>query len=284
MKRIAFITSSEDPQLTSDDRLTIPAFEKMGISVAPLVWDQPHEFNFDAYVFRSCWNYHRKYNEFSMWLRSLENLKAPIMNSLASAHWNIDKIYLLELSKKGAPVPRTTILSASNTNEEILESIKSFNSDIVIKPTVSLNGHDTFHMTPAQIPDSIMHVQNLLKATSVIIQDYIPEVKTVGEISLMFIEGKFSHAIRKLAAPGEFRIHSEYGGTRESFEPSLDIIEAAGQIVAMYPEDLLSVRVDFIETASGPQLVELEILDPMLFFQFSKDAIDRFVTAVSRRL
>jgi hypothetical protein len=56
MKKIAFITSSEDPQLTRDDLLTKPYFLQNGYQLEPVIWDQyPQNLNdYSALVFRSC--------------------------------------------------------------------------------------------------------------------------------------------------------------------------------------------------------------------------------------
>ena len=45
------------------------------------------------------------------------------------------------------------------------------------------------------------------------IQAFVPEIMTAGELSLVFLAGRFSHAFLKRAVPGEFRVQVEFGGS-----------------------------------------------------------------------
>ena len=47
-------------------------------------------------------------------------------------------------------------------------------------------------------------------------QAFVPEVETQGEVSLVFIDGVFSHAVRKRPAQGDFRVQIDFGGSWES--------------------------------------------------------------------
>jgi hypothetical protein len=49
-------------------------------------------------------------------------------------------------------------------------------------------------------------------------------VQTQGEISLVFIDHKFAHALRKVPRSGEFKVH---GGTHELYQPSAHEIHTA---------------------------------------------------------
>lgn len=113
-----------------------------------------------------------------------------------------------------------------------------------------------------------------------LIQEFIPEIQTNGEVSMVFFNKKFSHAIRKRAAKNEFRIHSEYGGTRESISISLQSLEYGKNLLNQIQEDLLYARVEIVETQKGPVLIELEITDPMLFLATCNEAPKRFADAI----
>ena len=287
MKKLAFVTSEEDPTLIADDRLAIAPLAQLGYSVAPLVWDgnQKGIDTFDAFVFRSCWNYHRKYSAFLSWIRGLEKLARPVFNPIETNVWNLNKKYLLELEKKGAAIPKTEWLGrgvqlSSAELKSLLSRIGS--SKVVVKPAVSLNGHDTFLFSAGDIAKIDDTLRALSPKVDMLIQEYIPEIKTAGEVSLIFFNGKFSHAIRKMASAQEFRIHEEYGGTRAAFTPGNELIKQAQDIVEMVPSKLLSVRVDLVERREEASLIELEIIDPMLFIGYSEGAPARFAEAIDQ--
>lgn len=54
------MTSGEDPHLSDDDRLALPALKTHGIDVSIFIWEETELKDFskvDAIIFRSCWNY-----------------------------------------------------------------------------------------------------------------------------------------------------------------------------------------------------------------------------------
>ncbi len=288
MKTIAFITSEEDPQLINDDRLAFAPLLDLGLEVRPLVWDSDADLtSFDAFIFRSCWNYHRKFDQFISWLDSLEKLRKPVLNAVGVSRWNLNKKYLLELKKKGAVIPETEWIEKRSVIQpaQLASIIKKIPSEkVVIKPAVSLNGQDTYLLVSSELLEIEKVIKELLKERDVLIQEFIPEVKTSGEVSLVFFDGKFSHAIKKIPSREEFRVHSEYGGTRVSVTPSIDIINQAERVLAMIGESLLFCRVDIVEKEGVAILIEAEIIDPMLFLGYSEGAPERFAKAIKKRL
>lgn len=288
MKTIAFVTSSSDPHLIQDDRLAIEPLRKLGFDVLPLVWDDPSQdlALFDAFVFRSCWNYHRKAEFFENWLKDLKKLNRPVFNSIEINIWNLNKKYLLDLARKGVVIPETTFLPAGTFNSNLiphyLQKIQS--EKIVVKPSISLNGEDTYLLPKFEIEKIILRSLEINKSRDLLLQQFIPEIQTDGEISLMYFNKKFSHAIRKTAKQEEFRIHQEHGGSREAFFPESDVLSFAIDVVRAIPEDLLFCRVDLVRSSGKRYLIEFEILDPMLFLGMDLQAPDRFAKAIAEVL
>src|SRR4051812_34196967 len=101
MKTLGFVTSSDDPILTYDERLAFPALEAAGFRIVPVVWDSlgiGHQIpTVDAFVFRSCWNYHQNFAEFQNFLNALERSGRLVFNSLEVIRWNLNKKHILEL-------------------------------------------------------------------------------------------------------------------------------------------------------------------------------------------
>ncbi len=287
MKRLGFLTSTEDPELVADDQLVFPALKKIGFSVKPIIWDQLDETSFDdvdGLIFRSCWNYHKKHSAFIDFLKSLKAFKRPIFNSLEITEWNIDKKYLLELGKK-VLIPRTKWIQThdSITRENVKSIFQDWKVDqLVIKPAVSLNGHDTYLFDDHDLEEIEKIVSCLLRDRSILIQEFIPEITNEGEISLVYLNRKFSHAVRKTPAKSEFRVHAEYGGTREAFRPSTRTLAYAESVLERVKGDLLFSRVDLVESSRGPILIELEIADPMLYLGTQEVAVQNFANAIKQ--
>src|SRR5947207_4042176 len=101
------------------------------------------------------------------------------------------------------------------------------------------------------------------------------EIAAQGEWSLVFFDGRFSHAALKTPATGDFRVHREFGGTSLSVEPSVSLIEQAGAVLSAVPHPLLYARIDGVVHGGRFMLMELEINEPFLFLGYSNDASRR---------
>ena len=282
MKRLAFITYLGEPQLTDDDRLAMIPLEKLGYTVTPLIWDFSSSLeDFDAIIFRSCWDYHFKHRDFLDWLKKLRELNIPVLNPIDICIWNLNKSYLLDLERKGVLIPKTKIIK---NGQAAFVDFGEFDTQVVIKPAISLNGLDT-HLIPLSDKDRIVAtIHALSEDRDVLIQQYLPEIKSDGEISLIFFNGSFSHAIKKVPAINEFRIHQEYGGTRCRINPERELILQAEKIVHKVGCNLLSCRVDVVLRDNKAYLIELEIIDPMLFLGFADEAPHKFACAIHESL
>lgn len=289
MKRIGFVTSVDDPTLINDDNLAVPFLEYLGISMTPVVWDHwlSHDFSdYDALIFRSCWNYHRKYEEFQQFLTSLKRLKIPILNPLAVIEWNLNKKHILELGHK-VLVPKTRWFKTGSpfVKSDLTSLVSEWRVEqLVLKPAVSLNGQDTYLVKADDWNTIERIVVDLLKQRDVLIQEYIPEIKISGEISLVYFNKKFSHAVRKVPAENEFRVHSEYGGTREAVTASSAALNYGQSVLSQIEQDILYARVDLVESGRGPILIELELTDPMLYLATEPTAARNFAQAIDDAL
>ncbi len=112
------------------------------------------------------------------------------------------------------------------------------------------------------------------------VQPYLEELVRKGEWSLVFLGGRFSHAVLKRPAPGDFRVQKEFGGRLVPAEPTSQAIEEAQAILAAAPKPHLYARVDAVEIEGRLVLVELEMIEPELFFWADPAAPLRFVEAL----
>ena len=258
MKKIALITSAAWSELTDDDRLLVPALRRCGLDAVPVVWDSAVKWDqFDHVILRSCWDYHLRAPAFLEWIGELERLGVPLHNSPGLVRWNADKTYLLQLEHAGARIPATVwIGDGEEANVQRILERQGWRS-AVVKPTVSASAHGLKRIF---LGDPVVRVPG-----PAMVQEFIDEIATQGEWSLVLIRGEFSHAVLKLPPAGEFRVQSEFGGTTRIAEPGREIRDAANKIFESLPERPLYARIDGIEDENGLLLMEVELIEPVLF-------------------
>ena len=121
---------------------------------------------------------------------------------------------------------------------------------------------------------TIAHEKDLL------IQEFKTEITLQGETSFIFFNKKFSHCVNKKPAENDFRIQSQFGGKYTLTQPKNDLIEQAQAIVHLFPEDLLYARVDGIIINNKIHLMEVECIEPDLYFSLAPEAIKKFTTSI----
>lgn len=288
--RIAMATYERAPNLTADDRLLIPALESHGISAQPAVWsDATVDWaSFDAIVIRSCWDYHLRVAEFHAWLDRLDALERVVCNPTSIVRWNADKRYLGDLDRRGVATITTVVVprgGAGDAASEIEAAVTTAGwSRIVIKPAISASGHETYALRVPFDDDARATIRRVVSLGDLLVQPFVDEIARDGELSIMLIDGAFSHATRKRAAAGEFRVQAEHGGSAEPTVVSEALVAQAGRALAGLPEPPVYARVDGIERNGAFLLMELELIEPNLFLGHSPGAADRLATAIARRM
>ena len=270
MKQVALVSYAACPQLTDDDRLLIPAFARRGVCAVPAVWDADINWSrFDRVVLRSCWDYHLRLSEFLTWLEQLERSDIPLSNSARLVRWNADKNYLRELHARGVRIPPTFWIEEHQECDVATILRKMGWASAIAKPVVSASAHglqQIFVDRPTAIRGPV------------IIQPFLTEVPNHGEWSLVFLGGEYSHSVLKRAAPGDFRVQWQYGGTATSAEPHPEVLRAATKIIGSLQQADYA-RVDGIVCGDDFVLMELELIEPVLFLKLG-NAADRFVQAI----
>jgi glutathione synthase/RimK-type ligase-like ATP-grasp enzyme len=275
---IAFLTSEELKDLTDDDRLAIAPLAARGIDVVPAVWTRdPDWFSFDMTIIRSPWDWQDHEARFGALLERFATAPYRVENRSA-IRWH-DKRYLLDLEERGVRIIPTRV---ANTREKALEIVAQCNyARAIVKPSLAAGGHRM-----AKIDEARRTIDFDAGGGAYLVQPFVDEVEAEGEWSLVFFEGVYSHAVRKRAKPGEYRIHIEHGGTVEHVEAPREIIADAERAIAAAGETFLFARVDGIvsPTLGGFALTELEVVEPELFLRADPAAPDRFVEAIAKRL
>ncbi|MBX9721913.1 MAG: hypothetical protein K2X81_11000 [Candidatus Obscuribacterales bacterium] len=281
----SLITYSALPDLDPDDQLVKAALERRGARVQALVWDNESIdwSKAGVCVLRSTWDYHLKYDKFCAWVKRTAQL-TRLYNPADLVLWNSRKTYLNEMIQAGLPVIPTSFLTddSDSTLSDLLQE-RGW-SKAVIKPTVGLatSGVKCVENNPESLKEGQEHLNQLLKNGVVMVQEYLDAVEGYGERSLSFIDGKFSHCVRKTA----FQKLAVAGGAGETpQEVSEDELAQAHKILSFLKEKPLYARVDLVRNSKNqPLLMELELLEPSLFLQTKPSAAELFADALLGRV
>jgi glutathione synthase/RimK-type ligase-like ATP-grasp enzyme len=284
--RISFVTSAAHADLTPDDRLAVTVLERRGATVSASIWtDRSIDWgSFDVIVLRSTWDYYERAAEFREWIDSLDALKAPLWNPPPVLRWSMNKTYLQDLKKAGVAVVPTIWLSKGDTPDlRGLLAERSW-SEAIVKPVISANASRTWRVSIANASQFDAQLAGSLKIGDMMVQPFIAEIQTRGEWSMMFVDGEFSHAVRKTPNAGDFRVQANYGGSSIADQPSDAVLAAARGALDVAPTPWMYARVDGVETASGFVLLELEMLEPSFFFAYTATGAVRFASAILDRV
>ncbi|GIW70937.1 MAG: ATP-grasp domain-containing protein [Planctomycetota bacterium] len=281
--RLATATVLPEPDL--DEAPLVAALRAAGFAPAVLAWDDP-AVDWEAPVptlIRSTWNYPHRPGAFLRWARRVERA-APLWHPAAVVRWNLHKRYLLELQARGVPVVPSVLLSRGCRPQlgELLAG-RGWNA-VVIKPAVSAASLGTrrFGLESGSLAFEAAqaHLQALLARGDALVQPYLPAVERGGERGLVWIDGEFTHAVYK--AP---RFAGEPERTRPAAIEPAERELAARALAAVPAAELLYARVDLVRDESGrPCVMELELIEPSLFFAAAPHALERLVRALGARL
>jgi glutathione synthase/RimK-type ligase-like ATP-grasp enzyme len=213
-------------------------------------------------------------------------------NPAAVVAHNSDKRYLAELIAAGLPVVPTGFVEPGQPAE------LPASGEYVLKPSVGAGSRGAGRFDAA-LPDSVSAAGEHLRALhgagrTVLIQPYLDAVELHGETALIFIDGGFSHAIRKeaLLRPGSSH-PLDFGElyvteTISATAPSELEVELAAAVLAQLsqgqPEPLLYARIDLLPGPDGPLVIEAELTEPSLFLGHADGAADRLSAAIRRRM
>ena len=286
MHRVALITSEGFRDLYPDDLLLVTALAEIGVSASPAVWSRTNIDwdSFDALVMRSPWDYFERPVEFREWLDARVASGAALINSHEIIEWNFDKSYLQDLAKKGVElVPTICIERGERADIAALARERGWN-DIVVKPTVGGGGYRCYRFSPDEIARYANEIETTLADCGVLVQPFIPEITGGGELSLLFFDGVYSHAVRKRPKAGDYRVQFQYGGTNENADVSETLVRQAHVCIENAPALPTYARVDGVVKDGRFLLMELEVFEPLMFLERHPEAPGRFARAISKQL
>jgi glutathione synthase/RimK-type ligase-like ATP-grasp enzyme len=250
------------------------ALEGGGAEVLARSWSAPDALEgVDAASPLMVWAYHL---DTPLWLERLDAWEAasvPFANRVEVLRWNTDKAYLAQLAGAGAPVVPTLAVEAV-TPQVLAQAADRFGPSLVAKPRISAGAHRTARIeggvAAGELPDGPS-----------LIQPFLPAVAEEGELSMIFFGGEFSHAVTKVARPGDFRVQPQYGSTLTRVAAPDEAFVAAHRVLEAAPANLAYARVDLIRVEDGSlALMELELIEPDLYLRHAPDRREAFAKAM----
>lgn len=282
MCHVAFLSTDNLEAFFVYDELLIPFFNAEGWRVTTVSWHvKQHDWSqYDYVVVRSTWDYQQFPDAFLTVLADIDASPAILLNPLSLMQWNIEKFYLQDLANNGCLTVPTCWQSVFN--EEVLrEQFDSLKSDtLIVKPVLSANADDTFKLTSANIDAHLKVLSQTFNSRAFMIQPFLPSVVEEGEYSLFYFGGVLSHAILKIPAEGDFRVQEEHGGQLKLVTPTAEQRRVAEMALASMPAPALYARVDLIDLSGSWAVMELELIEPSLYFNLDEASCQRFVSAM----
>ncbi len=271
--KIALATCGRLPEMSDSDQKLIPEFAKHKIEAVPTIWDNPEIIweNFDAVIIRNTWDYYTKFPLFVKWLDTLEATGIQVLNDLKIIRKNCHKFYLKEIIEKGFRVIPTIFLNSNTeiSNDDLLKYQK-----MVLKPAVSAGSYKTEILT-----DGDLNYQNIRSKTidgDWLLQPFLPEIQTEGEISMIFFGNEYSHAIIKKPTDGDFRVQKQLGGQYIPYSPTQVLLDELNPVFKIFGDEFLFGRIDGVMLGGKFHIMEIEMLEPDLYFDFFPEKVALF--------
>jgi O-ureido-D-serine cyclo-ligase len=285
---IALVSARAARGLDQDMAPLLAAFAAAGAHAEIAEWDDASvEWSrFDVALLRSTWDYTERLGEFLAWVTRAA-AATLLLNPAPVVRWNSDKHYLLELERAGVPVVPSSFAEAGADPGAVLEGFLARNScaELVVKPAVGAGSRATRRHARTATAAARAHIAQLLEARrSVLLQPYLASVDRDGETALIYIAGRFSHAIRKGALLPPAAAATQALFAPEDIRPRTaqpdERLLAERALAALPSGPLLYARVDLIRDELGsPCLLELELAEPSLFLEQAADAAQHLVSA-----
>ena len=274
---VTIVTYEKYPDLAPDDRFFREALERAGASVRAAIWSDPHVdwAETPVTVVRAVWDYPQRFAEFQSWLDRVE-LQTQLVNTSKIVRWNMHKQYLADLAARGIAIVPTVFVGARE-EIDLVETCRDRGwTDIVMKPCVGGSSFGTVRVSePTLATVGASHLRALQDLGDAMIQPYLTEIEDAAERAFIYIGGAFSHAVRK--AP----FNSSTVTTSEQLHaPSASEAAFARAVLDVLDEAPAYARVDVVPTAHGNVLMELELIEPTLYFEFEPRAAQRLAELV----
>ncbi len=266
----------------TEDRLVMDGLERLGLKTKKVAWSDS-SFDWSSTriaLFRTTWDYAEKFTAFSDWLMEV-SMKTKLVNDYETIIWNLDKHYLDDLKNEGVSIVETYFIEPRD-QRTLLELHQELGwENTVLKPAISAAAKDTFKLNSENLSEYEALYAELVRNETMMIQPFQDDVVSRGEISLMLIGGEYTHAVLKVAKPGDFRVQDDFGGTVEDYTPTQEEIDLAVIAVNACEQTPIYARVDIVNDNNGkPAVSELELVEPEMWFRKNHLAAEKLASEI----
>jgi glutathione synthase/RimK-type ligase-like ATP-grasp enzyme len=267
------------PEPDPDEEPLTAALAAAGVSATLCDWRDARRWHEPIpTVVRSTWDYIHHLDAFREWIATT-GAAGPLWNPPDAMLGNLHKRYLLALGDRGVPVVPTLLFDRGGPADISPRAAARGWEEVVIKPAVGAGSFET-HVLIASSPEATAVCRRLVAGRDVLVQPYLPAVAGYGERALVWIDGEFTHAVRK--SP-RFAADDEQVSAAVAITPAERAVAAAA--LAPLADQLLYARVDVVPGPDGrPLVMELELVEPSLFLTQWPPALERLVAGIRRRL
>lgn len=284
--RVAYVTyvnDPADPDIDLDMGIFLGALSARSIDAAPAVWNDTRVdwSSYNLALVRSTWDYARRRDSFIAWAKSVSAV-TRLENPCAILEDNTDKRYLRKLQAGGIPIVPTLFLEGPSDLEIIFQDSSA---GWVVKPVVGAGARGASRHSAWKSVERVIDSHFGNSRLPLMLQPYLPEVDTEGEIAVMCCRGEPTHAVMKKPALSEGG-HGDFAGKAEITAPLRDFVKkvlAQPAALGTYA-DLIYARVDVVPRGGGFLLMELEATEPYLFLPSCEKAAEIFADAVAELL
>ena len=294
MRRVAFLTLDDPTGFVIDDELAVAPLAALGWAVETVSWRADADWGaFEAVVIRSPWDYSAAPEAFLAVLETIDASPAVLLNGLDTVRWNLRKTYLRAMEAAGVPTIPTVWRERLAPGEAagLFDAVAALTGapadEIVVKPTVGANASGAFRLTrdAPRAAEVEAHYADL----PLMAQPFVPAVVAEGEFSVFAFGGTVAHTILKTPAPRDFRVQEEHGGIITAVAPEPALLAAAQRAfdatALAVGEPLLYARADLVRSPGGAfWLMEVEVVEPALYFRMDAEAPRRFAEAFAARM
>ncbi len=275
-------TDASAPRLDDDDRLLLDELRARGVRARPVVWDD-EEFDWTRTrlcVIRATRDYELRAAEFLRWAARVAQ-ETWLLNGLSALRWNVHKFYLRDLERSGTPIVPTEFLSRGAATSLAARLDARGWSRAVVKPAVSASARETFRVDRGRLDAGEARFAALLAREDLLVQKSMEGVEEEGGLSIVYVCGVYSHAVRLRPAPDDFRVQAEHGGSTELVAPRSAELIVAHHVIESGPAGTLHARVDLLTDGDGePKISGYELIEPRLHLAHSREAVRRLAAAV----
>lgn len=245
-------------RVEAEDAILVAALLREGVRADRVPWTRDVDWaTFDLVLVKSTWDYTDRLADFLAWTDRAAKA-TTVLNPPGVLRWNAHKAYLLDLAARDIPVVPTRLVRRGERASVADLAREEGWRDVVIKGAVDAGGARAWH---GPVAEAQPRLDALVAERDALVQPFLPAIETEGEVSLVFVDGTFSHAVRKRPAAGEWRVQAQWGGVAVPASPSPGEMQVAKAALAAVGSPTLHARVDLL----GGRLMELELIEPYLF-------------------